>query len=139
MGGRASREDAGTGTAVDRGADHVVLAVDGDQAIGVWLVHALEGADVTLACAHDARSALRLVADGRVRPDVLLTEIELPGMGGVELAARLTAMRPQLRVVMMTGDPDRAAAARRHPSIVATVLLKPLDRDDVLLAVGAMA
>jgi CheY-like chemotaxis protein len=139
MGGRAPRVRAQTGTAVDRGAEHVVLAVDGDQAIGVWLIRALEGSGVALVCARDGPAALRLVADGRVRPDVLLTELELPGMNGVELAARLTAMRPQIRVVVMTGDAERASAARRHSSIVATVLLKPLDRDDVLTAVGALA
>jgi two-component system response regulator DesR len=88
-----------------------------------------------MTAAGDGRSALRLVADDRVRPEVLLTEIELAGMSGVELAARVAAMRPGVRVVMMTADPDRAAVAREHPSIVATVLLKPLRTDDVVAAV----
>ena len=47
-------------------------------------------------------------------------------MTGIELAARLLALRPALRIVMMTGDPARAEAARGHPSIVDEVLLKPM-------------
>jgi len=78
---------------------------------------------------------LRLVVDGQVRPTVLLTDIEMPGMTGVELAARLLAVRPGLRVVMMTGDPERATAARAHSSIVATVLQKPIPMADLLAAV----
>jgi DNA-binding NtrC family response regulator len=57
-------------------------------------------------------------------------------MSGIELAARLLAVRPNVRVVMMTGDPTRAAAARERTSIVATVLMKPLATGDLLAAVG---
>ena len=51
---------------------------------------------------------IRLVADGRVRPDVLLTDIAMPGMSGVELAARLRALCPGLGC-----DDDRRPVQRR--------------------------
>jgi DNA-binding NarL/FixJ family response regulator len=56
-------------------------------------------------------------------------------MTGIELAARLLALRPALRIVMMTGDPDRATAARGHPSLVDKVLLKPMRSRELVLAV----
>ena len=59
----------------------------------------------------------------------------MPGMSGVELAARLRALCPGLRVVMMTGDPSSAEIARAHETIVDTVLLKPLAGEDVLAAI----
>ena len=59
----------------------------------------------------------------------------MPGMSGVELAARLRALCPGLRVVMMTGDPSSAEIARAHESIVDTVLLKPMAGEDVLAAI----
>jgi len=135
MDGRAPQEGAETGTPADPGSEQVVLAVDGDPAVIAWLETVLSTAGVTMTAAGDGRSALRLVADDRARPDVLLTEIELAGMSGVELAARVAAMRPGVRVVMMTADPDRAAVAREHASIVATVLVKPLRTEDVVAAV----
>jgi CheY-like chemotaxis protein len=135
MGGRAPREVAGDSPPIDRGTKIAVLVVEDEPVIRSWIARVLERAGIDVVSAADGREALRLVAEGRVRPDVLLTDIEMPGMSGVELAARLCAIRPQLRVVMMTADPDRADAARAHPSIVGTVLVKPMDAADVVAAV----
>lgn len=113
----------------------LVLVVDADAVVRAWVAQVLETSGIGSMVAADGGAALRLVADGRLRPDVVVTEIELPGMSGVELAARLAAMRPGLRVVMMTADPVRAEAARDHTSLVATVLLKPLAVDDLVVAI----
>jgi DNA-binding NtrC family response regulator len=56
-------------------------------------------------------------------------------MGGVELAARIHALRPGMRIVMMTGDPGKAASAREHSTIVAAVLDKPILIEDLIAAV----
>ena len=136
MGGDAPQEGAADGSPFGRATDHVVLVVDDEPMVRAWVARVLERAGIGFVLAGDGREALRLVVDGRVRPSVLLTDIEMPGMTGIELAARLLAMRPAIRVVMMTGDPERAAAAREHTSIVATVLLKPIETADLLAAVG---
>ncbi len=60
-------------------------------------------------------------------------------MNGIELAARLLALRPTIRIVMMTGDADRARAARGHPSIVDEVLLKPMRSEELVNAVRPAA
>lgn len=114
----------------------VVLVVDDDADVRGWVERVLAGAGRSCIGAASSRDAMRLVGDGRVRPAVLLTEIELPGMTGIELAARLLSLRPTVRVVMMTADPARAAAARSRTGIVATVLLKPIAAEDLLLAVA---
>lgn len=113
-----------------------VLVVGEDPALRDLLARALRrrGADVATAAA--GREALRMVADGRVRPSVLLTDIEMPGMSGIELAARATALRPGIRIVMMTGDPDRAAEARRHGDLVHAVLLKPVSLPELVEAIA---
>ena len=102
-----------------------VLVVDDEQAIRDWVGRALARAGIDVVVAADGREALRMVADGVVRPNVLLTDLEMPRMGGVELAARMDALRPGIRIVMMTGDPVRAAEARERSEIVAAVLDKP--------------
>ncbi|MBA2380787.1 MAG: hypothetical protein H0V73_01635 [Chloroflexi bacterium] len=60
-------------------------------------------------------------------------------MSGIELAARLLALRPTVRIVMTTGDSERAEAARRHPSIVDEVLLKPVRHEELVRAVRPSA
>ena len=113
----------------------VVLVVDDDPLIRSWVVRALEQAGIEAVAAENGRKALRLVADGEARPTVLLTDLEMPAMGGVELAARMHALRPGIRIVMMTGDADRAAAARDRSEIVAAVLDKPILIADLVAAV----
>ena len=113
-----------------------VLVVDDEPLIRAWIVRALERAGFDVVAAESGRQALRLVADDAVRPNVLLTDLEMPAMGGVELAARMHALRPGIRIVMMTGDPGRAAEAReRSSSIVAAVLDKPIPIAELVAAV----
>jgi CheY-like chemotaxis protein len=113
----------------------MALVVDDEPVVRAFVARALTRAGLTVMTAADGREALRLVAEDRVRPTVLVTDIEMPGMTGIELAARLLALRPAIRVVMMTGDPERAAAARGHPSIVDAVLLKPMQAEALVDAV----
>ncbi|MEO7249088.1 MAG: response regulator [Candidatus Limnocylindrales bacterium] len=119
--------------------DLVVLVVDDEPVVRAFVARALTLAGMEVAVAASGREALRLVAEDRVRPAVLVTDIEMPLMTGVELAARLLALRPALRIVMMTGDPERAAAARGHPSIVDRVLMKPMRAAELVEAVRPAA
>ena len=135
MGGDEPREGPADGPPFGRASEHTVLVVDDESVVRDWIARVLDREGIRAVLAVDGRQALRLVTDGHVRPAVLLTDIEMPGMTGVELAARLHAMRPDLRVVMMTGDPERAATARDRTSLVATVLLKPIELADLVAAV----
>ena len=136
---RATGTGAGeTDEARRGGRGPAVLIVGDDPVIRAFVARALTQAGYEIATAASGREALRLVADDRFRPVTLVTDIEMPQMTGVELAARLLALRPALRVVMMTGDPERAATARRHPSLVDRVLDKPASLTDLLQAVGAV-
>ena len=140
MGGDQPQEGPGASRgAADELGGLVVLVVDDEPVVRAYVARALAVAGVDVAVAANGREALRLVADDRVRPRVVVTDIEMPAMSGVELAARLLAIRPSIRIVMMTGDPERAEAARRHPAIVDAVLLKPLRVEDIVATVLAVA
>ena len=127
--------DRGASLSTDDGEDLAVLVVDDEPVIRAFAARALTLAGMDVAVAADGREALQLVAGDHVRPAVVVTDIEMPGMTGIELAARLLALRPTLRIVMMTADPDRATAARGHPSIVDEVLDKPVRAGDLVAAV----
>ena len=133
MAGGSAGRPAGVQAGADTVGQLVVLVVDDEPLVRADFARALTLAGMEVAVVADGREALRLVADGRVRPDVVVTAIEMPGMTGIELTARLLALRPMLRIVMTTGDAERADAARGHPSIVDEVLIKPM-RAEVLVA-----
>jgi DNA-binding NarL/FixJ family response regulator len=64
------------------------------------------------ACAT-AEDALRLLPEHR--PEIVLMDIQLPGMSGIECVARLKELLPDVQVVMLTvyADPDRIFSALR--------------------------
>ena len=62
--------------------------------------------------AVDGEDALDVAERRSGEIDLLVTDLVMPRMGGLDLAARLRARRPELRVVFMSGYADRAMAAR---------------------------
>jgi len=59
----------------------------------------------------------------------LLTDVVMPNVGGRELAHRLTQLRPQTKVLFMSGYPDHAAWSSDLIDDMAAVLQKPFPLD----------
>ena len=78
-----------------------VLLAEDEETIAVTLRHALEDAGHSVLSAPDTKRALELLA--RENPDVVLTDIRMPGAGGMELLARAIELDPRRPVVLMTG------------------------------------
>ena len=55
-------------------------------------------------------------ATKRRRPDVLLTDVQMRGMNGIETAAQVLKIHPECRVILVSGNAETARVlARRHP------------------------
>ena len=78
-----------------------VLLAEDEETIAITLRHALEDAGHEVVHAPDTASAL--VELERVDPDVVLTDIRMPGAGGMELLRRSVALDATRPVVLMTG------------------------------------
>jgi DNA-binding NarL/FixJ family response regulator len=87
--------------------------------------------------AGDAETALGEIA--RLRPDLVLMDLRLPGMSGIEATRRITAAEAETRVVVvsMLEDDDSIFAAMRAGA--RGYLLKGADRDELLSALRAVA
>ncbi|HLJ09554.1 MAG TPA: response regulator transcription factor [Planctomycetaceae bacterium] len=67
--------------------------------------------DICLDCeAEDGPAGLALIAERR--PDVAVVDIWLPGMDGVEVAARIPEISPETRIILISGFFDDAAIAK---------------------------
>jgi len=64
------------------------------------------------------------------RPDVVLSDIRMPGMDGVELMQRLSSQHPEIKIVVLSGYSDFEYLNMSIRSRVAEYLLKPTDIDD---------
>ena len=93
------------------------------------MARTLAEAGYTIISAPDGRAALRQVFGSTAQPSLLVCVIELPGMSGIELAARMSAARPGIRVVLTSADPAAVDRARQHTPLVRAVLLKPYTTD----------
>src|SRR5512137_1893766 len=90
-----------------------ILIVDDEYLIRWSLQQELvkEGYEVTSA--EDGESALRLARE--FSPDLALLDIQLPGIGGIEVLQKLKAVDPEIVVIMITayGIVDTAVAAMK--------------------------
>ena len=85
-----------------RGSE-TVLVVEDEEAVRQLAVQSLERHGYRVLAAPGGEEALRLAGayDGAIH--LLLSDVVMPGMKGPELAARLRALRPGIRVVLMSG------------------------------------
>lgn len=86
----------------DRRSGTILLVEDSDVVRDV-VANMLEGGGLTVLQASGGEEALALVRRGETPIDLLLTDIVMPEMSGVELADRLERERPDVRMLFMTG------------------------------------
>lgn len=89
-----------------------VLVVDDEQLVRDLTVQVLERAGYEAVGSGDAQHALDLLDEGRF--DLVVSDVVMPGVSGVELLNELRDRQPDLPVVLMTGgspEPERTTRA----------------------------
>ncbi|MGK4004989.1 ATP-binding protein [Sorangium sp. So ce1036] len=131
----SSRRGRAAGAAPRPGAGGTVLVTDDEDAVVALACRILAQHGYTTLTARGPREAVRICEEQRGRVDLLLTDVLMPEMSGRELAERLVKLRPEMKVLLMSGytgdalDDPRAAAPR------AAVLAKPFTAESLLRAV----
>jgi PAS domain S-box-containing protein len=115
----------------EAGSRHLLL-VDDNPLIREQASDLLERAGYRVDVAADGEQALVMLAE--LAPDLLLTDLDMPGRDGLALAREARALRPALRVLIMTGHaPAGDAGASAEAGIV--VLAKPFGRGTLLATI----
>lgn len=84
-----------------------VLLVDDEHDVATTLADFLVTVGLTVRVASNPEAALTFALEGGEPPDILVTDLHMPGMNGVELIRRLRRALPDLPVVVITGNvPD---------------------------------
>ena len=111
-----------------RASGAVVLAVDDDDAVRDTTAAILKGLGYGVIEAASGEQALEILSRGG-GIDVLLTDVVMPGLGGLELARRARALAPGLPVVYISGFVDPAGADRSPP--LRRLVKKPFHPSDL--------
>jgi CheY-like chemotaxis protein len=120
-----------------------LLVVDDEQVVRMVLRRYFERLGWTVIDCESAERALALLAE-RAAPDLVICDLNLPGLSGAALCGRLTELRPELasRLILTSGDPAAAEAVLRDASLECPTLGKPFtlaDIDRLLGAIGCAA
>jgi PAS domain S-box-containing protein len=89
-----------------RSGGEVILVVEDDDQVRTVVSKGLPRLGYEVLVTRNAEEALALVEKHPGRIDLLLTDVVMPGLSGPQLADRLTARRPETRVVFMSGYPE---------------------------------
>ena len=109
----------------------IVFAVDDEAAMLAELHDAIAEAEPG-AQIHDfmnARDVLNAIKEDEIKPDVVFSDIELPGTDGMALAAGVKGLAPEAKIIFVTGYSQYAAEAYRRR--INGYLLKPVDAGQI--------
>ena len=81
-----------------------ILVVDDDPAL-LQSVRSFLGQDYNVLSASSGQEALQQAKDFESEIHLLLSDFQMEGMTGIELATQLTAARPEVKVLLMSGYP----------------------------------
>jgi CheY-like chemotaxis protein len=90
-----------------RGNGETLLLVEDEPSLRVCMVELLKDAGFCVLDAADGVDALRLLQEGAV--DLVLSDVMMPRMNGLELARRLSVEHPETRMVLFTGYANEEA------------------------------
>jgi two-component system nitrogen regulation response regulator GlnG len=107
-----------------------VWVVDDDQSVRWVLEKALKQANMTTRCFERAEHLLEAIDDGA--PDVLITDVRMPGMSGIALLERLRNSCPDLPIIVITAHSDLENAVAAYKGGAFEYLPKPFDIDEAI-------
>ncbi|MGM0593042.1 MAG: nitrogen regulation protein NR(I) [Pseudomonadota bacterium] len=107
-----------------------IWVIDDDRSIRWVLEKALKQEGLRVQSFDSADKALKNLA--QAEPDVLITDIRMPGMSGLELLDTINQQQPELPVIIMTAHSDLDSAVSAYQGGAFEYLPKPFDVDEAV-------
>lgn len=116
----------------------LILVVDDDADVVLTIKNSLIRAGFQVACANDSDDALEILR--RQRPDLILLDIAMPGMDGIELCRRLRAnpLTSHISILFVTVSGDIQSKTAAFDAGADDYLVKPFDLQELCLRARAL-
>ncbi|WDP88363.1 MAG: response regulator [Desulfobacter sp.] len=113
---------------------YTILLVDDEEGIRNVLNITLGHAGFNMLLAPDGDRGLAIFE--KERPDIVITDIKMPGIDGIELLRRIKGINPETEVIMITGHGDMDLAVKSLQYEAADFITKPIDSQEIESAVA---
>ncbi len=123
--GAAATAEAPAVTAEPPRGTETILLVEDEPAILRMATRALESLDYTVLAASGAEEAMRVARQYPGRIHLLLTDVVMPEMNGADLVVRLSAARPDMKHLFMSGFTGDALSGARAAAAAGRMIEKP--------------
>ncbi|HAJ95508.1 MAG TPA: hybrid sensor histidine kinase/response regulator [Actinobacteria bacterium] len=112
---------------------NTVLIVDDDEGFNQKLERVLKKEGYSIFTAYNGNTGLEIITNNKI--DIILTDINMPGIDGIKLLERAKKIYKDVEVIMMTGyeDEEMAVNALRRGAI--NYLRKPIDLEELCIAI----
>ncbi len=109
----------------------VILVVEDEEDVRAIAVAVLESAGYTVLEAASAESALEMMKNYDGPLDLLFTDIVMPGINGMELAKKMSKLRPGIRKLYASGYSEEVLEQKGFQGVNGSLLLKPYSRSEL--------
>jgi DNA-binding NtrC family response regulator len=111
-----------------------ILLVDDEVEFVSTLAERLELRGINARVAYDGESALKSVAENE--PQVMVLDVMMPGMKGLDVLQRVKEAHPQTQVILLTGQGKTRDGIEGMRYGAFAYMMKPLDLDDLIQTLG---
>ncbi len=118
---------------------HHVLVIDDEEEIREGIRLQLDGTRYTVLEAEDGGRGIELLNDNALTVDVIICDIRMPRINGVEAVAYFRREYPSTPVIVLTGFPDVSLAVEFMKEGVVEYLVKPVEKEKLIEAVAKAA
>jgi len=114
-----------------------ILLAEDDAATRDLVERALSMDGHRIIVTQDGAEALEKLQSGQA-VDLLISDVQMPGIDGIELVEKGLAERPKLRVILMSGFSDELGRADHLKGRIARVISKPFTLEQIRAAVRSV-
>lgn len=115
-----------------------ILFIDDESSIVDMASQILEQNDYTVTCFTDGNDALEHFRQQPHQFDLIITDLTMPAIAGTELATKLSAINPNIPIVLSTGFTEKITSASCEQWGISTVINKPFTIHDLLATIESL-
>lgn len=123
-----------TGSSVQK--QHVLLVVDDEPSVLSMITEGLNSAGYECLTARSASQALITLNNPNYVFDLMISDVLMSGMSGIDLIRHAAKIHPSLAVIVMSATAEIEIAVEAHRAGAADYLIKPFNHEDLLNAVS---